>query len=56
VLKVFVRHAEDMPVVAQVLNDVLGKDLDVIYLQADICRAELLVEIEAFGFRDEERA
>ncbi|MDP5239224.1 hypothetical protein Q9Q94_06770 [Uliginosibacterium sp. 31-16] len=55
ILKVFVRHAEDIPVVAQVLRTQLGPDLDVIYLQADICRAELLVEIEAFGFRDEER-
>ena len=54
VFKVFVRHPQDMPVVAQVLNAVLGEGLDVIYLQADICRAELLVEIEAFGFRDED--
>lgn len=55
ILKVFVRHAEDIPAVTQVLNTELGPDLDAIYLQADICRAELLVEIEAFGFRDEER-
>lgn len=54
VFKVFVRQPADMPAVAQVLHATLGADLDVIYLQADICRAELLVEIEAFGFRDED--
>lgn len=54
-LKAFIRHAEDMPAVARVLADTFGDDLDVIYVQADICRAELLVEIEAVGFRDEVR-
>lgn len=52
ILKVFVRHAVDLPVVAGILAERLGEGLEAIYLQADICRAELLVEIEAFGFRD----
>ena len=56
VLKVFVRHPADLPVVAAILAERLGQAQDVIYLQADICRAELLVEIEAFGFRDVQRS
>ncbi|WP_254048251.1 hypothetical protein [Uliginosibacterium sp. TH139] len=49
-LKVFVRHAADVVAVQHVLETELGKDLNVMYLRADVCRAELLVEIEAFGF------
>lgn len=52
-MKVFIRHAEDFENVARILRQQLGDSLEVIWLQADICRAELLVEIEAFGFCDE---
>lgn len=52
-LKVYVRHAAEMPVVAEEIARHLGENLQVSYLLADICRAELLVEIEAFGFLDE---
>ena len=46
--KVYVRHAEDLPAVQARLERSLLKPTDhVIYLQADICRAELIVEIEA---------
>lgn len=54
IFKVFLRRPEDKEIVAKALRDRLGEGLDVIYLQADICRVELLVEIEAFGFRDKE--
>ena len=48
-LKAYVRHPADQPRVHQVL---VGHGLDadaVLYLHADICRADLLVEIEAIG-------
>ena len=48
-LKAYVRHPDDQPLVRQVLAG-HGLDADeVLYLQADICRADLLVEIEAIG-------
>jgi chorismate lyase/3-hydroxybenzoate synthase len=46
--KVYLRHAADQPQVAAVLQEKLLVDGDrVSYLHADICRAALLVEIEA---------
>jgi enamine deaminase RidA (YjgF/YER057c/UK114 family) len=48
-LKAYVRHPQDQPRVQQVLA---GHGLDaenVLYLHADICRSDLLVEIEAIG-------
>lgn len=51
---VYVRRAEDLPVVRDVFERSVGAAStaarDAIYLNADICRAELLVEIEAHGF------
>lgn len=48
---VYVRHVADAPVVRQVLVDALGADAptvrQAVYLEADICRQDLLVEIEA---------
>ena len=52
-LKVFIRHKENLETVARVIRQHLGGTIEVTWLQADICRAELLVEIEAFGYRDE---
>lgn len=52
--KVYVRHAADQPQVAAILEERLLSGSDhVSYLEADICRATLLVEIEAslFGVR-----
>ncbi|HUG13293.1 MAG TPA: hypothetical protein VMM36_19920 [Opitutaceae bacterium] len=49
--KVYVRHADDQPLVAAMLQRELFTIGDsVSYLQADICRAPLLVEIEATLF------
>ncbi len=46
--KVYVRHAADQPQVAAILEERLLSGSDrVSYLQAEICRAPLLVEIEA---------
>jgi enamine deaminase RidA (YjgF/YER057c/UK114 family) len=45
--KVYVRRPADLPLVQAELDGALGGDARVIYLQADICRQDLLVEIEA---------
>jgi chorismate lyase/3-hydroxybenzoate synthase len=45
-LKVYVRDAEDAAAVAAQLNARLGDGVPYLMLQADVCRRELLVEIE----------
>jgi len=45
--KVYVRRPSDLPLVQAELDGALGKTARVVYLQADICRQDLLVEIEA---------
>ncbi len=47
--KVYVRRPADLPVIRAELAAALAPDSRVIYLQADICRQDLLVEIEATG-------
>jgi enamine deaminase RidA (YjgF/YER057c/UK114 family) len=47
--KVYVRHPDDLAVIQRELRSVLGESARAIYLQADICRQDLLVEIEAAG-------
>lgn len=44
--RVYVRHVEDLPQVEQELLGI-GPAMQMVFVQADICRAELLVEIEA---------
>ena len=46
-LKVYLRHAEDAAPVVQQLHARLGEELPLVILAADICRQELLIEIEA---------
>jgi chorismate lyase/3-hydroxybenzoate synthase len=50
---VYVRHPQDLTTVREVLARRLGPDApalrNAIYLRADVCRADLLVEIEAHG-------
>jgi len=45
--KVYVRHASDLPLVQAELRTALGSATRAVYLQADICRRDLTVEIEA---------
>ncbi|HEX5126100.1 MAG TPA: Rid family hydrolase, partial [Rhodocyclaceae bacterium] len=52
--KVFIRHGKDFDAVSEVLRR-LGPASTPVYLEADICRAELLVEIEATGFSGTEQ-
>jgi chorismate lyase/3-hydroxybenzoate synthase len=51
---VYVRRAEDFAAVREIFERSVGADSpaarEAIYLQADVCRSELLVEIEAHGF------
>lgn len=51
--KVYVRHAPDYSAVSQAMAEFLGPDCSaqVMYVQADICRSDLLVEIEAGAAR-----
>ncbi len=48
--RAYVRHAADVEAVRQVVADLWGP-VAVRYVQAEVCREELLVEIEAFGVR-----
>ncbi|GIZ52562.1 chorismate transformation enzyme, FkbO/Hyg5 family [Noviherbaspirillum aridicola] len=45
--KVYVRRASDVPVIARELRAALPASTRILYLRADICRQDLLVEIEA---------
>lgn len=47
--KVYVRHAADYAAVRDEFERIVGPAVRAIYLHADVCRAELLVEIEASG-------
>lgn len=44
--RVYLRAAEDLPAIQPVLRELMG-DAPCIVIQADVCRADLLVEIEA---------
>ncbi len=48
-LRIYVRHEHDFPLVQQVLSERLGPENRPPYLQADICRADLAVEIEGLA-------
>ncbi|HEX6734746.1 MAG TPA: hypothetical protein VF096_08025 [Azonexus sp.] len=45
--RVYVRDAGDQPLVAATLAPLLGPGADIVYVVADICRRDLLLEIEA---------
>jgi chorismate lyase / 3-hydroxybenzoate synthase len=46
-LKAYLRHPEDLEVVRAALERELGRETPALYLQGDICRTDLSVEIEA---------
>ena len=54
-LKAYLRHAADLPAVRQRLQTAFAPDTPVIYLQADVCRSSLLVEVEGVSFPDLDR-
>lgn len=45
--KIYVRHAADLVQIRDELLRIVGTTLNAIYLQADVCRQDLLLEIEA---------
>ncbi|MES2013477.1 MAG: hypothetical protein V4445_06990 [Pseudomonadota bacterium] len=45
--RVYLRHAADLAVVQNAMQHHIGGKLNVVFVQADICRQELLLEIEA---------
>jgi chorismate lyase/3-hydroxybenzoate synthase len=47
--KVYVRQPADLELIEQTLSESLPRSTSVVYLQADVCREDLLVEIEATG-------
>ena len=49
-LKAYVRNPADYPQVRASLEDRFGPELGVVYLQADICRTELLCEVDGTVF------
>ncbi|MBI2307332.1 MAG: hypothetical protein HYU78_08515 [Rhodocyclales bacterium] len=49
--RVYIRRAEDFATVRGELQPLLGERATAVYVQADICRADLLVEIEAVASR-----
>ena len=48
-MKVYIRHPEHFEMIQEALSQRMGNDVAIIYLQGDICRANLLLEIEAFA-------
>lgn len=47
--KVYVRHSEDLDAVRREIAHAIGDPVSIVFLQADVCRADLQVEIEASG-------
>jgi enamine deaminase RidA (YjgF/YER057c/UK114 family) len=47
--KVYVRHARDYPLVREQMQRQGLHQADTLYLEADVCREELLMELEALG-------
>jgi len=47
--KVYVRQPADLDAIENTLSESLRSSTPVVYLQADVCREDLLVEIEATG-------
>ncbi|MGW1908058.1 FkbO/Hyg5 family chorismatase [Streptomyces cinnamoneus] len=45
-VKVYVRHREDMPAVRAACEEAFPNPMDIAYFNVDICRSDLLVEIE----------
>jgi chorismate lyase/3-hydroxybenzoate synthase len=46
---VYVRKPSDLPAIQTTLSELLNPAASIVYLQADVCREDLLVEIEAVG-------
>ena len=47
--RVYIRHAADFAAVQKTLTSLIDGDAEIVYVQADICRHDLLIEIEAMA-------
>lgn len=47
--RIYIRHAADLARVRDALPALIGVEAPVVFVQADICRLDLLIEIEAFA-------
>jgi chorismate lyase / 3-hydroxybenzoate synthase len=47
--RTYIRHANDYPRVREILGHLIGPAAAIAYVHADICRADLLIEIEAMA-------
>ncbi|WP_231895196.1 hypothetical protein [Vogesella sp. LIG4] len=47
--RVYIRHAVDYARVRSTLEQLIGPGIRAVYVQADVCRSDLLVEVEAHG-------
>jgi hypothetical protein len=50
--RVYLRHAADLAAISEVLAPTLGNKTPITFIQADICRSDLLVEIEGVASHD----
>jgi len=48
-MKVYIRHPEHYEMIQKALSQRVSNDVAIIYLQGDLCRENLLLEIEAFA-------
>ncbi len=46
VLRVYVRHREDFPLVAEAIRDIVPFEMPRVFLNGDICRSDLLTEVD----------
>ena len=51
-LKAYLRHADDLVRVRDLIEAELGAGCNTVYLHSDICRSDLLIEIESAYFND----
>lgn len=49
-LRVYVKRPQDYPIIRKVCEKRCGKSIPVIYVVADVCRGDLLVEMEGLAF------
>jgi 3-deoxy-7-phosphoheptulonate synthase len=52
-IKVYVRHRADIDRVQRICGEAFAESADVVFLNADICRSDLLVEVEGIVAREE---
>jgi chorismate lyase / 3-hydroxybenzoate synthase len=50
--KIYLRHADDLPMVRAKVQAEFGPSCETVYLQSNICRSDLLLEIEGAYFND----